>query len=439
MVEKFRFLSKEFFLIVTFLILLVLKDFVGISVPSILFTLVWIMIILFCNASVGGAFSIAGVICFASTISITIPSFFYMVIFLLRKRQISTINSIFIISFIVAVIELVRFCLVPGESFNVYVNTMTVVLLTGTIISGILSGDVDATTCLKFYLALFMFLSVDIIWATAKAVGSISGIINGSFRIGQVDLIDSDVEGLLGMNSNGIALLAMAAAAIILLLFNKRKLSLLWSIIGIIFSAFVGFLTVSKTFILVFAGMFLLYLIWCIFKGDGKKSTPIIALVVSVLAVAILLQTNIVKNVLDRFSSSDLTTGRIDVAKEYLDLMSKDLFGTIFGLGLQNITIKSGFVHVPHNAILEIFVCFGITGLILFSIYFVSLFKMNKAYRKNNNLRKANFVNYLPIIVYFVFIQSLQFMRINYIYAMIALIFACLTLECNNKKEGMIG
>lgn len=438
MTEKFRFLSKEFFLVVAFLVLLVLKDFVGVSVPSIIFTLVWMAIIIFCSTSVGGAFSIAGVICFASTISITIPSVFYMVVFLLRRRKISRVNVIFAISFIVAVIELVRLFLVPEEAFNNYVNTMAVVFLTGTIVSGILSGDIDASTCLKFYLAFFLFLSLDIIWATAKAVGNISGIISGSFRIGQVDLIESNVKGLLGMNSNGIALLAIIASVTILLMFNKRKLPLVWSIIGIIYAAFVGFLTVSKTFILVFAGMFLLYLIWCILKGNVKNATPIVALVVSILVVIILLQTTIVKNVLDRFSSGDLTTGRIDVAKEYLDFMFKDFFRVMFGLGLQNVTTKSGFVHVPHNAILEIFVCFGIIGLIMYSVFFVNMIKMNKEYRKNNNLQKASFINFLPVIVYFVFIQSLQFMRINYIYAMIAIVFACLTLESSNKKEGTL-
>ncbi len=434
MVEKFRFFSKEFFLIASFLILLVLKDFVGVSIPSILFTVVWFAIILFCSTSVGGAFSIASVICFASTISITIPIVFYMVVVLVRKKKFGRLNPIFAISIIVAVIELARLFLLKDESFNNYVNTMSVVILTATIITGILNGDVEPSMCLKFYLGLFVFLSVDIIWATAKVVGNIGGIISGSFRIGQVDLFDSTMEGLLGMNSNGIALLAMVAVAVILLMFNKRYLSLLWSIIGIIFAAFVGFITVSKTFILVFAGMYLLYLIWYILKSNGKNITPIFVLAVSIVALIVLPQTTIVKNVLDRFSSGDLTTGRIDVANEYLDFMFKDFSRIILGLGLQNITIKSGFMHVPHNAILEIFVCFGIVGILMFSVYFINLIKMNIGYRKNNSLEKANFINYLPIIVYAVFIQSLQFMRINYIYAMIAIVFACLTLVSNKRK-----
>ena len=435
MVEKFRLLSKEFILIATFLILLILKDFAGVNVPSILFTVVWFAIILFCSTNVGGAFSIASVICFASTISITIPIVFYMLVVLVRRKKIGRFNSVFVISIIVAVIELARVFLLKDESFNVYVNTMAVVFLTATIITGILNGDIDASMCLKFYLALFVFLSVDIIWATAKVAGNISGIISGSFRIGQVDLFDSTMEGLLGMNSNGIALLAMVAVAVIFLMFNKRYLSLLWAIIGIVFAAFVGFLTVSKTFILVFAGMYVLYLIWHILKSNGKTLTPIFVLAVSIVAFIVLPQTTIVKNVLDRFSSGDLTTGRIDVANEYLGFMFKDFSRVILGMGLQNITIKSGFVHVPHNAILEIFVCFGISGMIMFSVFFVNLIKMNKEYRKNNNLEKSNFINYLPIIVYVVFIQSLQFMRINYIYAMIAIVFACLMLK-NNKNEG---
>ena len=434
MVEKFRFFSKEFFLIAAFLMLLVLKDFAGVSVPSILFTVVWFAIILFCSTNVGGAFSIAAVICFASTISITIPIVFYMVVVLVRNKKLGRLNPIFAISIIVAVIELARLFLLKDESFNVYVNMMAVVFLTATIITGILNGDVEPSMCLKFYLGLFVFLSVDIIWATAKVVGNIGGIISGSFRIGQVDLFDSTMEGLLGMNSNGIALLAMVAVAVILLMFNKRYLSLLWSIIGIIFAAFVGFLTVSKTFILVFAGTYLLYLVWYILRSNGKNATPIFVLAVSIVALIVLPQTTIVKNVLDRFSSGDLTTGRIDVANEYLDFMFKDFSRVILGMGLQNITIKSGFVHVPHNAILEIFVCFGIVGILMFSVYFINLIKMNIGYRKNNSLEKANFINYLPIIVYAVFIQSLQFMRINYIYAMIAIVFACLTLVSNKRK-----
>ena len=162
MTEKLRLISKETALVGLFLILLLLKDFAGVSVPSIVFTVAWILIILFCSTNVGGAFSIAAVICFASTISITIPSVVFILVALLRRQKLPKFNAMLIITFIIIFMELIRLIVVQGEVFKNYVNSMAVVLLVGTIITEMIEGNVDAKTCLKLFLLFFIFLSFDL-------------------------------------------------------------------------------------------------------------------------------------------------------------------------------------------------------------------------------------------------------------------------------------
>ena len=73
-------------LVIIFLLLLTAKDFIGISIPGIVFTALWMMILLFADEDTSTAFTLSSVICFASTLSITIPCVFYIFLNLFRKK-----------------------------------------------------------------------------------------------------------------------------------------------------------------------------------------------------------------------------------------------------------------------------------------------------------------------------------------------------------------
>ena len=137
-----------------------------------------------------------------------------------------------------------------------------------------------------------------------------------------------------------------------------------------------------------------------------------------------------VQNIIIRFDVNDLTTGRIDVAAEYLEFMRQNNMASIFGIGLQDVTGKTSLVHVPHNAMLEIYVCFGGIGIIAYIVFFIFTIMSGLYVQKNeSNNTHPSFINFIPFIVFFIFIQSLQFLRINYIYASIAMTFAGMSVN----------
>lgn len=415
-------------LVAGFIGLLFLKDFLSISIPSMVFMGVWILILLFAEKETAAAFTLSSVICFASTLSITIPCAVYIVFTILSKKRLR-FNAIVVVSLYVVFVELMRLIAGTGEDFRQYVNSMTVLLLVMVVIMELYDKTASPQRCIKYYLAFFGFMSLDIIWATAKSLGGIGSIINGNFRIGQVEMIDETVEGIFSVNANGIALMAMLAVSSIILLLSKKYLTLKIAIPMLAYFTLVGLLTISKTFILVYVGFWCLYVCWYTKKSGANIFKPLALIVILGIAVAVLWNTDVIQNILARFDTYDITTGRIDVTYEYLDYMSKNTLGSIFGIGLQNVTGKVSMLHVPHNAILEIFVCFGVVGLALYLLFFVTLFRMSARYKIFEGKERHIFINYLPFVTFIVFIQSLQFLRINYIYASIAIVFACMLLR----------
>ena len=137
MINKSLKKKIEIALIATFLSLLTLKDFIGIGVPSLAFTAVWILLILIADHDTSAAFTLGVVICFASTLSITIPSAFFILWTIIKHHKQYTLHMVFWVSCSVALIEFFRFLLVPNESFRLYVNSMVVVLLVVTVITGL--------------------------------------------------------------------------------------------------------------------------------------------------------------------------------------------------------------------------------------------------------------------------------------------------------------
>lgn len=416
------------FYVVLFLILLAIKDFAGISVPIIVFTLIWVLVIIFTDESISAAFTLSSVICFASILSITIPCIVYLGVYILRHRTLKRV-PILLVSIYIIVIEFLRLISNPGESLNLYVNSMAVLLLVYAVISEISEDRVDSTICIKYYLLFFAFLSLDIIWATARSLGSFLSIVSGGFRIGQVELLDETVTGIFSINANGIALMSMLAISLTMLLYNRKYLSNAIAIFLMIYYSIIGLLTVSKTFILVYVGFWCLYICWYSVTNNRNIFKTVALIIAFFVSVRILWNTDIVQNIIIRFNVNDLTTGRIDVAGEYLDFMRHNNVASVFGIGLQNVTGKTLLVHVPHNAVLEIFVCFGGIGIIAYIIFFISLITTGiYIQRRGDDTTHSSFMNLIPFIVFFIFIQSLQFLRINYIYASIAVAFAAMAV-----------
>ena len=369
------------------------------------------------------------VICFASILSITIPCIIYLGLYILHHRALK-ITPILLVSIYVVVIELFRLVNNPAESFNLYVNSMSVLLLVYAVVSEISEKPCEFYCMYKilpciFHISIFRYNMGYSKVARKFSIDYFRWLPNWTGRT-----LDETVTGIFSINANGIALMSMVAISLTMLLYSRKHLSNGIAIPLIIYYSIVGLLTVSKTFILVYIGFWCLYICWYTVSNHHNLFKTLALIMCFFIAIRLLWNTDMVQNIIIRFDVNDLTTGRIDVAAEYLEFMRQNNMASIFGIGLQDVTGKTSLVHVPHNAMLEIYVCFGGIGIIAYIVFFIFTIMSGLYVQKNeSNNTHPSFINFIPFIVFFIFIQSLQFLRINYIYASIAMTFAGMSVN----------
>ena len=380
------------------------------------------------------AFTVAATICFASSISITIPLFVFLLLFVFKHKILCRSSTLYL-SLLIIFIEGTKFLQFDNQDFKLYVNYSMIILVVAFVISFQFKKNIfDIALILKYYIAFFIFLSLDILILTIKNYGSFSAILDTSFRIGQTDFIEGELSSAMSINANGIGLLAIIAVIVAYILLRNHYVSKTYAYSVMVYSSIIGFLTVSKTFFVIYILMVILITIENTITYS-KNPTKILALFVIIVIVFLIFKnTTFYSNIMLRFSTGDLTTGRIDITQKYIEFMSAHPQYQAFGLGLQNVNTKVGLANVPHNAILEIYVTLGIVGLISYLFFFIGIFfQANRNNLKVHN-RKIPFLNIIPIIIYLVFIQSLQFLRISYIYGSIVII-ALILLLCEKNKN----
>ena len=422
------------FVVSIFFIMVFLRDVIGVSIPLIAFTAVWMFVIFAFDIEKATAFTVSSTICFASSISITIPIAVFIVMAVL-KLNIKIHGGFLTCIILILFIEMLKFT-DKTQNFKLYINMAMVVLLLFIVVTIYLNNTFTPDFLLKNYVVFFLFLASDILISTIISYGSFSAILSDNFRIGQTNLLDTYTGDSLAMsiNANGLAFLAIVAIALTLVLVNYRKVSKKFAFPTIIYCSLIGLLTISKTFALIFITLIGMYYLWYVFSSSKKVSSVIGLIALLIVLISIFLRTTIFENLMERFESGDLTTGRLDLIEQYIRYMEEHPNKILFGLGLQDVHKKAGFETVPHNAILETYVCMGLVGLIVTVFLFVNLFKLCKGKYLALYGKKPLNINYIPFLIYILFIQTFQFFRINYIIAPLILVSVCIFVGQGNSR-----
>ena len=430
--KKQQLISK--LIVFFFLFLIFARDILGLGIPLIVLTLVWCIGLLVWNDDERAAFTVAATICFANSVSITIPIFAFLSVIILKNGVVYK-SKILYISLLIIVIEGLKFFQFSNQNIRLYVNYIMIILLVAIVVSFQSKMQMfDPVLILRYYLFFFVFLSLDILVLTIKNYGSFSAILGASFRIGQTDFVEGESISTMSINANGVGLLAILAVIIAFILLRYRALNRMYAYGVVIYASIIGFLTISKTFFIIYILMVVLLLIE---NTITYSQNPIkIIGIFGLIAVAFFLfsHTSIYSNIMLRFATGDLTTGRVDITKGYIDYMSGHSQYQLLGIGLQNVNIKVGMTNVPHNALLEIYVTLGIVGIIAYIVFFCDILSQAKKNNRNLYNRKIPFINMIPIIIFLIFIQALQFLRISYIYDSIILVV--MTLLINYDEAG---
>lgn len=223
-----------------------------------------------------------------------------------------------------------------------------------------------------------------------------------NFRFGQSNM-ESGVYAL-NFNANDLGFICNFATCGILLLASRREHKRLDILLAICSSVF-AIMTLSRAAILCLVIVFVAYLA----LSEGKVLQKILSGVVGILIAAVVLflvwayVPSIFDNLLERFQRSDVSGGRTSLFLYYGQFILSSPANFFFGVGMQQIFEKvSPYfpVHdVPHMGIQEVWVVWGLVGIMMIIILFVKIVTTSKRYAHGQR-KPYQFMPFLLTLIY---------------------------------------
>lgn len=200
------------------------------------------------------------------------------------------------------------------------------------------------------------------------------------------------------ININSLGMYCSLGLACSISLFLQKSISNRHFIIYFAGFLLCGAMSFSKTFVLITLCTLCITLVYLFIKCKNKRKFLVKA-ISCLIIVAILLSIchNLVAKVVDRFigdkiSISNITTGRIDIWKEYFNTWTNNIWTILFGVGVCHpYLVLQNLIRSPHNIYLGLLTQLGVVGIIILISVIVILLK-SKQFRRN-------FICYLPLIV----------------------------------------
>lgn len=180
---------------------------------------------------------------------------------------------------------------------------------------------------------------------------------------------------------------ACLAGILMLLSQEKDRMKQTVLIIATVFLIYCGMLSASKMFVIVLACLFLFWIPVLMEKG-GRGNARVRMLVGLICAGIIFISSSMFKKLLqiidDRFSYaanvSQLTTGRTDIWKNYINEFLENIDITLFGEGYSTVIVDG---RASHNTVIQGVFQFGLIGLPLIAAWMYFFIKSILKSEKN--------------------------------------------------------
>lgn len=286
-----------------------------------------------------------------------------------------------------AVIPLIIYCFVCFCNINL--KTLSYFFLVGTLVSSVVAWN------MKYIPNLSNYVVYDKVYGT--------------------NLVDTYRFSGLYSDPNYYSLILILTMICLLLLFVYKKMNYeAFLFVGIF--TFFGAQTGSKSFLLMFAVTFGLYVLLLFINKRyllGSFFTlAFIVMGVLILSGAIDMFATTIARLESGSSTSDLTTGRTDTWRVYMDYFDQNFTSLLFGSG-----VGSGLVgkYAAHNTYIDFLYYYGIFGTILFVITCVSAFCCKNKFR-------IKFSNCFPVFcigTMFAFLSGLMHFDFAFILALL--------------------
>ena len=251
-----------------------------------------------------------------------------------------------------------------------------------------------------------------------------------SFRFGQSNMESGAFA--LNFNANNLGFICnLSACGSLLLAIRKehRRTDILLAVCSAIFAL----MTLSRAAIVCMVMIFGAYLF--LIEGSAVKkflssaSGVLIALFALVLVNAFV--PSVFENILERFQRADVWNGRGGLLKYYNQFLFSSPMYFLFGIGMQHIFEKvSPFypVHdVPHMGLQEVWVAWGLVGMVLMGIVLWKIVTVSKRYAGGKRQR----YQFMPLVLTLVFAMSGQLLTSSRTLMALTFAYICLCIKKN--------
>ena len=408
-------------------ILLFLRDFMNIAVPSIIFLIIAVLAALFSDKTevVSFCFCCIPVLnAFQSKYALWICMLIYIVRFVQSpKFYIHFLPVLFLVVWevlhgltgVFSLIEMIRL-------FTELLFCCFIVCLSGE------DFDFEKTVrSMSFTAVCACFI---ILLSQLKSYGyNVNILFSGAFRFGYG--ID-ETKMSVGFNPNYLAYICICCIVGLACIIYKKRQNLFDTIFIAMLIIF-GLLTMSKKFILCLL-IFSILFFFCK-KGKIKNLLLVFTIIILVTVVMERIFPAAFDSLILRFSDSDMSTGRNDIFVYYSQKLLADSGLLMFGVGFRGYGTKlltNYSLSIPHNGFQELLVMWGIPGFIAFIAFLILL--VRRARKLNRNM---HFVNCIPLFIMLINVQVSQMVSSSVVTILIAFVYMCLVTDMRTSVSNV--
>lgn len=264
----------------------------------------------------------------------------------------------------------------------------------------------DYKSCINYYaLGVTLTCAVIVIATISQTPSWQKAIASGELRFGEIEH-GTETALNLTLNANSLAYISIVGISCCVVLLRCDGVNKIILAIETAVLVVSGLLTLSRTWVIVFALLCVLYVFSSGVSGKGiLRIFAVLGLFVLIGYFVFRQFPEIFDGLINRFERDDVLTGngRYEITHEYMEAFGKDVRTTLFGTGVTQYRDVMGIEESLHNSPVQILICYGLVGTVIFA--FGWLLKPVKA------IGKVKLLYWIPFICIVVFSTSLQMLN----------------------------
>lgn len=266
----------------------------------------------------------------------------------------------------------------------------------------------DYLTMINFFKNGFIISAI--VGLFKEQIPSIGRLFDVDF-VNDSNVIESNVvQRYFGLTYDPNFFTVINCVLIAIILFTTKRFTLK-ELIQLLFLLIIGFMTFSKSYLLL---VVIIVGVYVIKRSQyvGRNILLLFGAVITFLLIENLTDLNLISISFGRLESTadtgDLTTGRLELWIEYIIHIFKDPYILCFGEGFNSLALN---VKAAHNSYIDFAYRFGVIGSILWLVYFVMSYRT--VYKKQKGKSKlATNMPFLICLIGFMFLSAFTFQQL---------------------------